>query len=122
MIDGETTDEAGEINQPATSINQWHIHFANGETFNLHFRYNCSTLTNDELLEQYHQVEMRCKMANFQVLGITSDDGSINSRLCRLLHRDITPPEGTSIESNNINCIKENTQTTPKKKKKKKKK
>ncbi|EJK74435.1 hypothetical protein THAOC_03886, partial [Thalassiosira oceanica] len=91
MIDG---DAIGESYQPTTHVNQWRYRDVNGKTYNLCFWFNSGSLSGDELLDQFHEVLIRCEKANCRVLGMTSDAGGNNARLFRLLRGDTTVPEG----------------------------
>lgn len=95
MIDGNAV---GESYQPTTHVNQWRFHDVNGKTYNLCFWFNPGTLSGDELLDQFHEVLIRCEKANCKVLGMTSDAGGNNARLFRLLRGDTMMPEGGWVD------------------------
>lgn len=78
----------GEKYHPVTYVNQWLLYSVN-----------------DELLNQFYKVVIRCKMATEQVLRMIVDAGSRNSHFFRLLCKDTTLRY--SIEGTDIHHIKE---------------
>ena len=84
--------------QVATYVNQWRFRSVNGNTHNLEFWYNSGNLKGEDLLQQFHQVVMRCKTVGVRVLGMVCDAGGNNARLYKLLAGHSSLPEGGWLE------------------------